>query len=75
MLHQDIVIKAEVAVIRLGIEEEEIGQPLLGDEPFKVSHVGVADASLSDEKTQPQLCCESVKNQPNSGRPCQAGGI
>jgi hypothetical protein len=48
---------------------------LLGYEPFKVSHVGVADASLSDENTQPQLCCESVRNQPNSGRPCQAGGI
>jgi hypothetical protein len=51
MLHQDIIIEAEAGVIRLGVEKEQIGQPLLGDELFKVSHVGVAGASLSDEKS------------------------
>jgi hypothetical protein len=48
---------------------------LLGDESFKTSYVGVADAYMSDEKTQPQLCRESVRNQPNIGRPSQACGI
>jgi hypothetical protein len=44
MLREDNFAEAEVVVIRLGTEEEEIGQPLLDDEPLKVPHVGVADA-------------------------------
>src|SRR5512141_126735 len=44
MLREDIFVETEEVVILLGIEEEQIGQPLLGEEPFKVPHVGVADA-------------------------------
>src|SRR3990172_3851380 len=44
MLREDILIETKEVVIRLGIEEEQIGQPLLGEKPFKIPHVGVADA-------------------------------
>ena len=30
-------------LIRLGGEKKQIGQPLLGDEPFKISYLGIAD--------------------------------
>jgi hypothetical protein len=43
MLRQDIVIEAEVGSSGWGGEKKQIGQPLLGDEPFKISYLGIAD--------------------------------
>jgi len=44
MLRQDIVIEAEVGSSGWGGDEKkQIGQPLLGDEPFKISYLGIAD--------------------------------
>ena len=37
-------VESAVVVFRPGIEQEQVGQPLLGDEPLEVAHVGIDDA-------------------------------
>ena len=44
VLHQDIGLKSEVVVFFCGTDHEHIGQPMLGDKPLEVAHVGFADA-------------------------------
>src|SRR5512146_3147610 len=44
VLRKDSFVEAEEVVIRLGVEEEQIGQPLFREKPFEISHIGIADA-------------------------------
>src|SRR5512139_680432 len=44
MLCENILVEAKIVVLRLRVEEEQIGQPVLREEPFEIPHIGVADA-------------------------------
>jgi hypothetical protein len=41
---QAFLVEAEIAVLFTGVEQEQVRQSLLGDEPFQVAHVGIAHA-------------------------------
>ena len=44
MLHQTGRVESQIVVFRPGIDHEHVGQPMLGDEPFEIAHIGFADA-------------------------------
>ena len=84
VLCEGMSIEAEVLVLRLRVEEEQIGQSLLGEEPFKIPHVGVADAGgTALEHVEPSdLSCltllmdlEELANADRQGETFAAGGV